>query len=140
MPRRTLAALVVALLCVVPGLAEDKKKTDGPKKPVGTWTRSAGDAKVTFAIKADGLRITIARGEAKIEADADYGVSKDGTLFGRLNKVTKSGIEGGPSEGDLFSFSTKVEKDKMTIGDLKSSGGVNDDARQLVEGDYEKGK
>ena len=42
-------------------------------------------------------------------------------------------------EGDLFSFRFKVEKDKLTISDL-SAPKTDENARKLVEGDYEKSK
>ena len=133
MLRRVLSAAVVVLL-VSPALS-----ADSAKKPVGNWTRSAGDAKLTFEIKENGLRIILTRGETKIEADADYAVSKDGHLFGRISKVTKAGTDGGPSEGELFAFQFKVENDKMSLSDLKATHG-GDEARQLVEGEYEKAK
>jgi hypothetical protein len=123
---------LVFLVCAGSALAAEK--------PVGKWSRSAGDAKVTFEIKNEAMRILIKAGDRTIEVDADYAVSKDGHLFGRISKVSTSGAEGGPSEGDLFGFRFKVEKDKMTVSDLKSSHGVNDEARQTVEGDYEKDK
>jgi hypothetical protein len=131
-------ALTVVLLAAAPGGAEEKKK-DAVKKPIGTWTRSAGEAKITFAIKADTLKITLARGDTKIEADADIAFTKDGYLFGRLSKVEKPGGDG-PSEGDLFSFLVKMDKDKITLSELKTSGNTSDEARQLVEGEYEKAK
>lgn len=130
-------ALTVVLLAAAPCGAEDKK--EGAKKPIGTWTRSAGEAKITFAIKADTLKITLARGDTKIEADADIAFTKDGYLFGRLSKVEKPGGEG-PGEGDLFSFLVKIDKDKITLSELKTSGNTSDEARQLVEGEYEKAK
>src|SRR5262245_55346951 len=75
------------------------------KKPLGTWTRTCDDVQVTFDIKPDGMRILLKNAaDNSITVVADYGVSQDGVLFGRMSKVEKKGIEGGPSEGDLFSF------------------------------------
>jgi hypothetical protein len=135
MARWVIAALALTLACAAPAAA-----ADDAKKPVGTWTKSEGGPTITFTIKADGLSIVLkGEGDQKIEVEADYGVSKDGVLFARISKITKTGIEGGPDEGDLFSFRFKVEKDKLTISDL-SAPKTDENARKLVEGDYEKSK
>jgi hypothetical protein len=138
MTRGVTVALALALACAAPLAAADK--AEKAKKPVGTWTRTQGEATVTFDIKADGLTVTLAGGaDRSIEVVADYGLSKDGVLFGRVSKATKKGVDGGPEEGDLFSFRFKAEKDKFTISDLNSPK-TNDEARKLVEGEYEKKK
>lgn len=138
MVRRVVVVLGLGLLCVSLSVAQEKKEAS--KKPVGTWSKAAGEAKITFDIKADGLKILLHQGgELRVEIEADYAVGKDGYLFGRINKVTKSGNDG-PSEGDLFAFRFKAEKDKLSLSDLKTSAGTSDEARQLVEGDYEKSK
>jgi len=135
MTRWVTAALALTLACAVPAAAADEAK-----KPLGTWTKKEGDATITFDIKADGMSIVLkGQGDSKIEAQADYGLSKDGVLFARISKITRSGIEGGPDEGDLFTFRYKVEKDKLTISDLTAPK-TSDEARKLVEGDYEKEK
>jgi hypothetical protein len=131
MSRWVTAALALTLVCAMPLAAADEVK-----KPTGTWTKKAGEITVTFTIKGDGLTVSL-KGDGKIEATADYGVSKDGVLFGRISKVTKEGIDGGPEEGDLFSFRFKVEKDKLTISELTAAK-TSDEAKKLVEGDYEK--
>jgi hypothetical protein len=135
MVRWATITLAFTLLAVAPVAAGEK----AAKKPVGTWTKKAGEATVTFAIKADTMNIDLKLGEAKIEVEADYAVTKDGVLFARIRKITKTGTEGGPGEGDLFSFRYKLAKDKMTLSELKAPE-TNDQAKELVEGDYEKGK
>ena len=52
--------------------------------------------------------------------------SKDGVLFGRVSKATKKGVDGGPEEGDLFSFRFKADKDKLTISDLSVVNVIQD--------------
>src|SRR5438477_1041041 len=134
MTRWVTAALALTLACAVPAAAADEVK-----KPVGTWLKKDGERAVTFQIKADGMHVVLKAGEdQKVEVDADYGVTKDGVLFGRISKVMKPGGEG-PEEGDLFSFHFKVEKDKLVITDLTGTK-VSDDAKKFVEGDYEKDK
>ncbi len=128
---RWVPALALAVLCAAPLAAADQAK-----KPVGTWTKTEGDLTLTFDIKADGLTFVMKGGDRKIEVTADYGVTKDGIAFGRVSKVTRENTEGGPEEGDLFSFRYKVEKDKMTVSDVNSPK-TNEDVKKLIEGDYE---
>ena len=135
MTRWVTAALALTVACAAPAAA-----ADAVKKPLGTWKKTEGDTTITFTIKADGMRVVLkGEGDTKIEVQADYGQSKDGVLFARISKITKTGIDGGPDEGDLFSFRFKVEKDKLTISDL-SAPKTSDEAKKLVEGDYEKSK
>jgi hypothetical protein len=128
-------ALAVAVVCAAPLAAAETAK-----KPVGTWTKKEGDTTITFVIKADGMTVALkGEGDRKIEVAADYGISKDGVLFARISKIKKEGVDGGPEEGDLFSFRYKVEKDKLVLSDLMSPK-TSDEAKKLVEGDYEKQK
>jgi hypothetical protein len=126
------AALALCLVCAAPLAAADE-----PKKPVGTWAKTEGDLTVTFVIKQDGLEVTLKGGDRKIAVTADYGLSKDGVLFARVSKITRENLDGGPDEGELFSFRYKLEKDKLVISDLMAPK-TTDEARKLVEGDYEK--
>jgi len=129
MTRWVLAVLALTLVCATPLSAADEVK-----KPIGTWIKK-GNPTITFNIKADGLTATV-KGDNTTEVFADYGLSKDGVLFARVNKVKKDGGDG-PEEGDLFSFRFKVEKDKLVLSDL-SGAKVNAEIKQIVEGDYEK--
>jgi hypothetical protein len=134
MTRWLTAALALTLACAAPLAAADEAK-----KPQGTWTKTDGERKITFHIKPDGMQVVLKASEdRKIEVVTDYGVTKDGILFGRVNKVTKPGNEG-PEEGDLFSFRFKVEKDKLVLSDLTGTR-INDEAKKIIEGDYEKDK
>ena len=135
MTRWVTAALALCVISTVSLAAAEPAK-----KPVGTFTKKEGDISITFAIKADGMIVTIkGEGDRKIETTADYGLSKDGVLFGRISKIKKEGVEGGPEEGDLFSLRYKVEKDKLVISDLMGAK-ISDEAKKLIEGDYEKQK
>jgi hypothetical protein len=109
------------------------------KKPLGTWKRTVGDATLTFEFKTDNLHCILSAGGNTIEMDADYGMSKDGVLFGRISKVEKKGTNDGPSEGELFSFKVSVENETLMLSELKTH---NDsaDAKQLLEGEYQKQK
>jgi hypothetical protein len=136
MARVTFAALAMLLLLVSATMGADEKDV-GKKKPIGTWKRTAGDHSITFTIKGDTLRVVIRGGDNVVEVDADYGVSKDGVLFGRISKGAKEGD--GPSEGDLFSFRFKVANGNMTLSELKTSHDSTE-AKDLVEGEYRKQK
>jgi hypothetical protein len=140
MSRWATTALLVLLVGVTSVRAEADKKEDPVKKPVGSWSKDTGEGTITFAFKADNtLKVTLKQNDAMIELDTDYGVSKDGYIFGRINKV-KNGGGNGPNEGDLFSFKVKVEKTTLTISDLTSGKGSDDNAKKLVEGEYKMEK
>jgi uncharacterized lipoprotein YbaY len=128
--RWTTALFVLAVCFLLPVNAADAPA----KKPAGSWTRKAGDMTITFTFKADSLEARVSNGTT-IEVQADYGLTKDGTLFGIVTKATKTGTDQGPSEGDLFSFRVKVEKDTLTISDLKGTAG-GEGAKNAVEGEY----
>ena len=134
MKRCVTAALAAALLA---GAALGGG--DAPaKKPLGVWVRTAGDNRVEFHIKADRLRTVLAVQGARLEVDADYGVSKDGVLFGRVSKVESQGVDNPPPVGHLFSFRYALKDGGLTVSDLK--GTDSDEARRLIEGDYKATK
>lgn len=129
------AAAVVAVVGVVlAGSAVFSAEEGARKKPIGTWERQAGDTQIRFEITADRLRVSV-KGSETTTVECDYGVTRDGVLFGVVDKVEKQG-EGGPSKGDLFSFKFSVDKDTLTVSELK--GTDNADAKQAVEGEYKK--
>jgi hypothetical protein len=130
--KRVAIVTLAALVCLSAPLTGGETKT---KKHVGTWTRSANDVEVKFEIKDDNtLKCTIAGMGLTLIVDADYGVSKDGVVFGRISKVEKKGADVGPNAGDLFSFKCEVKDGTLKISDLHPA-----EAREIIEGDY-KGK
>jgi hypothetical protein len=131
------ATIGFLFLLAAPLLADDAK---GSPKFAGKWKRTAGDNTVSFDFKADTLNLTVVLGGNTIEVTADYATTKDGFVYGRINKVTKKGTEEGPGEGDLFAFKVTSGKDVLTLSDLKSSHGEDGDAKALVEGEYQKEK
>lgn len=117
-------------------LAADK----APTKPLGEWTKKGPNATITFKIEATRVIVQLTTDAgAEITADAAYGLTEDGTLFGCITKVDKKGTEAGPEKGDLFSFQYKIDGEKMVVSNL---GGTRSgaEAQQLVEGDYSKKK
>jgi hypothetical protein len=134
MARKVTAALTLAV--VFGFVAAARADEAAVKKPVGTWERKVGDSEVQFLFKADGLRVVIKGGGATIDVEADYGLTKGGTVYGIVSKTKTEGTNDGPSEGHLFSFRIAVDKDTLTISELK--GTDNDEARKLIEGEYKK--
>jgi hypothetical protein len=134
MTRRAIAVFALVLAGSVLGLrAEDKPAS----QLAGTWERKVGDTTLQLAVKKDVVRFTLKSADGSIDVDADYGVTKSGTLFGIVTKVEKKGTDNGPSDGDLFSFLVMADKDLLTIKELKGTN-VSDEARQMVEGEWKK--
>src|SRR5262245_29972936 len=92
-------------------LAMTASAQDGPKRPSGSFSREAGEAKITFTFEKDTFNLMIAAGEVKLKIDADYSMTKDNIVYGRINKVERAGLDVGPKAGDLFSFKLAL-KDK----------------------------
>jgi hypothetical protein len=132
MRRCTVIAAAVVLACAMPLTAGDTKA----KKPLGKWSRSVGDIEVKFHFEADTLKCTIMGMGVVIDIDGDYGVSKDGVVFGRVSKVEKKGICAGPKVGELFTFRYQVKDGSLAISNL--GPGEDNEAKQLIEGDYKK--
>jgi hypothetical protein len=106
-------------------------------KPIGTWERTSGDHTATFKFTADSVRCTLSGSGGALIVDADYGVTKDGTLFGLVTKVDKRGTEFGPEVGTLFRFRIKLDKDRLTVSELEEN---NSEAKQILMGDYTRKK
>jgi hypothetical protein len=132
-PRPIIASVAVAL-CFLLHTSSAQAQT---KKPIGTWTKP-GDISVSFTFEADTLICKLDLMGTVLTVHADYGMSKDGVIFGRINKVDKQGTDAGPSEGDLFTFHIAVKDNILTITNLGPDS--NADARPLVEGEYKAEK
>jgi hypothetical protein len=135
MRRLTTAALLMLLLVqAAPGAGE---KQASKKQLDGAWKHTVGDNSITFRFKGNTLHAMVKTSDNSMEVDADYGVSKDGVLFGRISKVKKEGD--GPSEGDLFSFRFRIDGNTLTVSDLKTPH-ENGEAKELLQGDYHRQK
>jgi hypothetical protein len=139
----TVAAALVLTAALVTQAADTKdkpakKKEVDVKRPLGVWTRTDGDRKIVFEIHKTHLLCKLTDGDRSATAYADYGVTRDGVLFGRISKVEKKGGEQGPEPGMLFSFRFSRKGDTLTISDLQVPNDGN--ARQVIEGDYQGGR
>jgi hypothetical protein len=127
---RWAATALPFILLAAPVLGDDMAP-----KPVGTWVRKGGEASVTFKIKPDGtLSLGMRHERGVLDLTADYGVTRDNVLFGRVSK----GPGRGESEGLLFSFKFKAENDKLTLSELTTGKGPLEEVKKLVEGEYDK--
>jgi hypothetical protein len=129
---------IVAVVAVVFTTAALPGGETKAKRPVGTWARAAGDIEVKFEFKEDTLKCTLVGMGLTIDIDADYAMSKDNVVFGRVSKVSKKGACVGPSVGDLFTFKIAVKNKTLTISELGPQN--NADARELIEGEYKAKK
>ena len=125
------ASILCCLALVMVSLGEEKVT----KKPLGTWVRESNGNKIVFDIKAEGLTINVTTGEGSLTAEASYGLTSDGTLFGILTKVEKKGMENGPQKGDLFAFDFSANKKELTLSNLKGTR-TSDEAAKATEGVY----
>jgi hypothetical protein len=126
---RTVTAVAAVLLAAVTLSAGEP----AAKKPLGTWERTKDDTKYQFKITADAMHFTADGPSGKLELDADFAVTKEGHLFGRIRKI-KEGA--GPQAGDLFGFAFTVKGDTLTITDWRGSGAAG--LAQFLQGDYKK--
>lgn len=131
MIQRMIFVCLLGLLLVTVSTGQGEKT----KAPLGTWVKEAGAAKLEFKIEAKTLKFSIKDNDKSIVVDADYAISRDGTLFGRIAKADNGGGDG-PQAGMLFGFTFKVDGNQMTVSDL--TGTDNNEARQAVEGTYTK--
>jgi hypothetical protein len=133
------AAATLAAVVIVSALAAEDKKDN---KPVGVWTKEVEETKLKIEFKKDKLIFSMKNNQGTISVEATYKVDKDGLLKGKVAKVEKKGIDGGPDEGDTFSFKFKVKGDTFTLSELKDKDGkdADDGVKQLIEGDYKKQK
>lgn len=134
MLRRTAAALVVLVLSTLVLNAADPKA----KKPTGKWVREVGDAKVSFDIHKEKLHFSMNVEGQSMKVDATYEVDKENVIKGKITKIEKKGLEGGPNEGDTFSFKFKVEDGTLTVSEVRGADGqeIQGQAKELIEGDY----
>ncbi len=132
------AALAIGVLAISASLCVAENKSEAPihKRPIGAWEKKIGDNSIVFDIAADTIKATVKTPDGTLTISSEYALTKDGsTLYGVIRNVEKKGVCAGPSEGDMFNFHFKVDKDTLTIKDLKGSTD-SEEARQLVEGEY----
>jgi len=139
MIRRVLISSAVLVFAAIPALADDKLDV---KKLKGKWEREVGGNKIVFEFKDDKTMRCLMTPQGlneSAEVDCDYKLGDDGVVSLTIVKIDKKGADGLPDKDDSFTFKVALEKDVLTISDLKGSK-ASDDAKQFVEGDYKKVK
>ncbi len=63
-------------------------KAEKAKRPTGAWTRTVNGMTVTFTFGHDALTVEYGKTDGEsVHADAAYGVTGDGLVFGVITKV-----------------------------------------------------
>jgi hypothetical protein len=127
-------ALFTAGLLIAPATAEEKKD----KPLTGTFNRKAGEVELKIVFKKDNVmdyHVTI--GETSCVMTSKYTKEKDGTLMCEVtNFETKGDFPAKREKGYKFSVKVETKDKKVVLSDLKGDE-INDEQKQLVEGDYE---
>jgi hypothetical protein len=132
--RAPLSLLSLGLLLLTTAASADEPAAR-TKKLIGAWERSLGGTTVVFHFKTDQMTVKVTDGGATIDVEGEYGVTKAGVVYGIVTKVTKTGTDDGPSEGDVFRFRFTPDGKKATLDDLKPA---TDEVKKLIEGAYER--
>jgi hypothetical protein len=128
MIRSAIVVLVVITAAVCVAEAQQAKQVSG------TWKKTVGEVNVAFRFTGRALHFSMTEGNKSLDVYADFGTSKDGYVFGRVNKIDKNGIDDGPEVGSLFSFRYEMTKDTLTVSDLR--GTDSEQAKNLIQGEY----
>lgn len=126
-------SLAIAVLFVFVGVASADEK-----KPTGKWSKEADGFVLKFNFKKDDVMVfSMGNGNDTCEMETKCTHEKDSIVKCEVKKYTKNGNLPDVKEGFKFSFKFAVKDKKATISDIEAEN-VNDDAKKLVEGDYEK--
>jgi hypothetical protein len=128
--------LSIAALVVFVGAAsaEDKKTV-----LTGTWTKKAEgfELKMVF-LKDNALRFSMDNGDVGCVLDAKYTLEKDGALKCEVTKFEKKGnFPAEREKGYKFSFKSEIKGKTAKISKFDGDD-LSDDAKSLLEGDYEQ--
>jgi hypothetical protein len=133
------AVAIVALFCFTgAAAAEEKKAKTDEKKPTGAWTKKAEGFDIKFAFKkGDVMFFSMASSNESCEMENKCTYGKDGVVKCKVTKYTKNGNFPEIKEGFEFSFKFTPKDKTAKISDLEASG-VEEAAKAVVEGEYEK--
>ena len=133
---RIVSTLLAALFLGALGFAEDKKEADKPL--MGAYKRTSGEHTLTFTFKKDGkLDYLVAIGEASGTLECKYTKEKDGTVKCEVENFVKKGdFPVTKEKGYKFSFKAEAKKTAIAVSEFTGDE-VNDDAKKILEGDYE---
>ncbi len=128
---RTVAILSLFVFTGV-ALAEDKK-------PVGSWCKKAEGFELKFTFKKDNVFVfSMDNGTDGCTMETKCTFEKDGTVKCEVTKFEKKGNFSEEKEvGYKFSFKFEINDKKAKVSDIKGEN-INEQAKAVVEGDYEK--
>lgn len=108
------------------------------KAPSGTFGKKVEgfELKVTFQ-KENTLKFDISSGNDGCKLDAKYTLEKDGTLKCEVTKFEKTGDFPEKEKGYKFSFKAEFKDKVMKVTKFEGDD-INDNAKQILEGDYTK--
>lgn len=133
---RLLTAIAVAAFAAAAGAADEK-----PAAPSGTWTKTTDGFELKYAFPKDGVvKFVMTNGTAGCKMESKYEIDKDGVIKCELVKFEKIGdFPFEKEKGYKHSMKLVVKGKKAALSDLTGDG-INDEAKKLVEGEYEKAK
>ena len=132
---RLLSALAIGFaVLAAPVVADDAKE----KELTGTFKRKAGEMDLKMTFKKDGIMVyEVTTGEAGCVMESKY-KKVDGIYKFEVTKFEKKGdFPVNKEKGYEFSFKFVVKDGKGTMSDFMGAD-VDDNAKNAVEGEYEK--
>lgn len=135
------------LIMGVPAISTDEDmffpSADGvAERPLGVWTRTAGDVLVKLDFRENGFRAAFTKSGESIVVDSDFTVTEDAVFMARVRTSKRTGIAPEqvsgfdprftPTAGDEFSFRVGMREGGLAITDLRGCGA----GKPLVEGEY----
>lgn len=109
------------------------------KQPVGTWTKKAEGFDLKFTFKKDNVFVfSMSNGSDGCVMTSKTTIDKDGTIKCEVTKFEKMGNFGAEKEvGYKFSFKFAVDGKRAKVSKIEGAD-IDDQAKAVVEGDYEK--
>lgn len=117
---------------------KEEKKEKAESHPKGKFVKSVGNLEISWEFKKDDIvifRMSDGNAGCTLEAKAKY--EKEGLVKCKTESFTKEGnfpVE--KEKGFEFSFKYKIDGKKVIISDLEGED-INDEAREIVGGEYE---
>ena len=116
---RTLLFASALLALSIPSAGSSQNPQPAGNSPIGTWRKT--EMPVTLTITAE--KLIWVDGTNRLEAD--YGLTKDGMLFGIITKISGQTFVNGPGEDDPFSFRFRADSDDLNVRAIKGVASSN---------------
>lgn len=117
---------------------KEEKKDKTPMPPLGKYVKKGDEFNLTFEFKKDNVvifKMSDGTNGCEIETKAKY--EKDSLVKCTVEKFEKLGTFPVEKEkGYEFSLKWKLDGKKLVVTDFEGTD-INDEARKILEGDYE---